>query len=331
MKLLFVGDVHATVGDLDDCSNLFSGVIQVAKENKAVVVLLGDQYHNHSLLRLEVIDFWRGIFKRFTEEGISCIALVGNHDRSNDSSVYATSMDLHENPLLRIIDKPVTIENVSFISWCKDPNDFVASALMLKGDILVCHQTFDGAQYENGFYAKDGINPARVPQSLIISGHIHKKHQFGKVVYPGTPRWRTVSDANEEKGLLLFDTDNMESKILDTSKWCKKIFLFEATEQNQDETVAKVKEALAAGHDVTLDVSGKKAWISAFLEANAETGKCRVRTFPEKETEVKVKEAEGPLKALDRYLEEFVADHRVTKESLRNRLSSVFSFLGNGQ
>jgi hypothetical protein len=64
---------------------------------------------------------------------------------------------------------------------------------------VVCHATFNGARYENGFYAKEALDPDAVPQKRIISGHIHTPASSARsgirAVRAGRPsRTRTSSE-----------------------------------------------------------------------------------------------------------------------------------------
>ena len=54
MRVLYIGDVHATVESLEDCERLDKRIAEVeAKEHPDAVVYLGDQYDNFALVRTE--------------------------------------------------------------------------------------------------------------------------------------------------------------------------------------------------------------------------------------------------------------------------------------
>lgn len=213
MKILRVSDPHVTVRNIEECEKLFEFVYNQAKEHKVDhIELLGDLTHTHAVIRAEVQDFWIRTFNLLAEWPV--LVLVGNHDMILGESKYAgiTSLDVFKDEnkdTLNIINLPQIINNIAYIPYMSDHAKFlrVAQDLYNLGatKLLVAHQTFTGATYENGFYAEDGIDPSLVPQNEIISGHIHKQQQIGKCFYPGTPKWDTMSDANEDKGVWIFE------------------------------------------------------------------------------------------------------------------------------
>jgi len=73
----------------------------------------------------------------------------------------------------------------------------------------LCHQTFDGAKFSEGFYTTDGIDSSLIKTDLIISGHIHIEQRWANVYYPGT------QDTTPERFLTL------EQKALEVDSYAK--------------------------------------------------------------------------------------------------------------
>lgn len=216
IKVIRVGDPHVTARNLVDSQNLMNFVIQQAKTLEVDrVELMGDLFHTHAVKRIEVENFWFRIFKHLTNQGagIDVLALVGNHDQPGSRELsYMSALDVFK-PLkgVTIIDKPKVVDGIGYAPYTYDHKDFVDIAHMLYNEgakkVLVAHQTFTGAKYDNGFYAPDGIEPELIPQEHIISGHIHDRQVIGKCHYIGTPKWDTMSDANKEKGIWYYEHD----------------------------------------------------------------------------------------------------------------------------
>ena len=61
-----------------------------------------------------------------------------------------------------------------------------------------------------------GVDADTVSADIIISGHIHVKQEFGKVIYPGTPYAQSVNDIGQHKGVLLFDTETYEKEFIES-------------------------------------------------------------------------------------------------------------------
>lgn len=230
-KILRVGDPHVQIKNLEDSQNLIDFIVQTAMEEKVdVIEFLGDLFHTHAILRIEVIDFWKRAFKQIENiphNNIQCRVLVGNHDQPgskekeqemNALNIFdETPPEVHSSRGRRyIINKPMIIGGIAYIPYMSDEEAFLKAAQDLydKGatGLLVAHQTFTGAQYENGFFSEEGIDPALVPQTEVISGHIHKNQQVGKCLYPGTAKWDTMSDANQPKGIWIF-THNEDGTV----------------------------------------------------------------------------------------------------------------------
>jgi DNA repair exonuclease SbcCD nuclease subunit len=86
----------------------------------------------------------------------------------------------------------------------RDNNEFESVCRSLpEKSVLFCHQTFDGSQLENGFYAPEGANPDCVKHlSRVIVGHIHSSQSVGENIwYPGTPFQQSFSEAGQKKAI----------------------------------------------------------------------------------------------------------------------------------
>lgn len=300
MKLLLVGDVHAQLGSLPECGQLIDFIAQRAEELKPnYIVFLGDLYHTFAIVRVEVMDFWRKAFDRLSAYQV--IALVGNHDQSGTGDSHA--MVAHQDQI-QVVSEPFTVGNLLLLPYYSDAGEFVRAANSFgTRPVVICHQTFQGANYDNGFFAKDGIDLNLLPQKVVISGHIHTESRVGKCWYPGSPRWLTLGDArhNLNKAIWYVDIDTdggaVTHKKLETHEVCSPI-----------RALAETPESLFAGEfeknaRYVVDLSGPQGWIEerlAFWQ-----GKARVRTFPVEAVAATVRESDGIGVAFCKYAEAF--------------------------
>lgn len=271
MRILRIGDPHIRLNNLEESEKLLhfinDKILELCPDR---VEILGDLFHTHSIVRLEVLDFWENWIDVLTaHEDKDFYILRGNHDMSGseESSISALLAFKHiKKPNLRIIEHPKTNGIYGYISYYSDNEKFIqiANSLAEEGaKVLVCHQTFQGSQYENGFYAPDGIDASRINIPLIISGHIHK-HQIlvssnQTIIYPGTPKWDNASDANEDKGIWLYEHDDitgaiLDSKLISTAGPCTPII--ELTWQEGD----KMPE-IDPSFKNTIELVGSSKWI----------------------------------------------------------------------
>jgi hypothetical protein len=323
VRILKVGDVHATPDELDDCECLMAFVLATALALKVdYVCLLGDSYHTHNIIRVEVLAFWRRWFATFKSHGIKVIGLVGNHDYGGEGlSIHA--MMAHEEQI-EVVDRPTVKEGMLFMPYYSDREKFVvdccAAAPLTK--TLVCHQTFQGGKYENGFYAEDGVNPDLIPHTYILSGHIHTPQTFGKVTYIGAPRWRTLSDANIDRAIWLYtfaDGEVVGAESFDLGDVCRRIYYFEDTPETP------FLGTVDPRHDYRIDVRGPSDWVTARKQFYGSG--VNVRIFRTDQAVVKVRESEGIDKAfvsfMERYRPKFGTDPQLLQSMAKERLAYV--------
>ncbi len=280
MKCVYVGDPHVRPNNLEEWENLAHFILEtILSEKPDRIVILGDLLHTHSVIRLEVLDFWNN-WLDILSEACELYVLVGNHDQSGDFNQHTNALSVFKRikrKTLRIIENPQDHDLYAYMPYYHNHADFIESAnyLAAKGcKVLVCHQTFSESQFENGMYAPDGIDPDLLNYDLIISGHIHKSQQFGKIVYPGTATWQSASDANEDKGIWLYDHDDQTGKILS-----KRLIRTAHVVTKIVSLIWKEGEALPAipsGCKVNIELVGSSQWVSD--QKKALKGSCSVKT-----------------------------------------------------
>ncbi len=324
MKLLLVGDVHATQQELPECEALLGLIDITAKEHQVDgIVFMGDQTHNHSVMNIYVMSFWQKAFSGLCRP---CYVLVGNHDRPGNGDPQVHSMQFFKQNVTFVSD---IFEISAGVTLCgfQSNADFVSKMESLPKDTktVLCHQTFLGARYENGFFATDGVDLADVPKFQYISGHIHTPSAFANVTYIGAPRWRTLADANIDRFLCVMDFDlqgNVQSTVkVSTSPTCRPIIKVSVDESAD---TAAAFEALSGyqGEDVRLDITGSRTFVNLCLATlenrrNRHTN-IKIRTFiQEDKTKAVVSEKDGIEKALVSYVEASQIDPEDRKEILK--------------
>lgn len=222
MKIIRVGDPHIRPSNVEEAEKLMEFILKTVKATKADrLEILGDLFHTHAVIRLEVLLFWNKWLEVFSDI-VETVVLVGNHDMTGDYNSDAHSLSVFKrinSERLKIIDRPTQIGIFGYIQYIHGESAFTDAVRQLSSGgskVIVCHTEFSGSQYDNGFYAPHGFNPDTIPVSTVISGHIHKEQIIanGKIDYPGTPKWDTASDANERKGIWLYEHDPVTGQVL---------------------------------------------------------------------------------------------------------------------
>lgn len=278
MLILRVGDPHVKINNLVESEKMMQFAVDTAIARKVDrVELLGDLLHTHAIVRVEILSFWSKWLKALNDQQFSTVVLVGNHDQIGDYSSSQHALSVFKNSDLEnitIVDKPMTMGEFAYMPYIHHAEDFYAQSNLLAesgAKVLVCHATFEGSKYDNGMYAPDGFDPDKVLFNMIISGHIHARQRFGKVIYPGTAKWDTNSDANEEKGFWLVNHDsegNIKSEeFIDTSTVCSTIYSIEWKEGSEQPVIPQGR--------VTVELIGSSEWIKKQKEILK--GKCGIK------------------------------------------------------
>lgn len=268
MNILRIGDPHIRPNNIEEANKLMEFIKQTVIAAKVDrLEILGDLLHTHAVIRLEVQLFWNKWIPIFRDL-VETVIIVGNHDMAGDHNLEGNALTVFkilEDGRLKIVDVPTKHGVYAYMPYMHSSNDFVTAAKGLastQSKVLVCHATFSGSQYDNGFYAPDGINPDDIPFDTIISGHIHKEQIIanGKVDYPGTAKWDTSSDANENKGIWLYEHDDITGKVLSrdlisTKHVCTPIV---SVTWKEGENRPKTEESSRT----TVELIGSSDWIS---------------------------------------------------------------------
>lgn len=216
MRIQIVGDLHAQVNNIQDTKAIFSETAKI-QQGADQVLFLGDLFHTHQVVRQEVLSVVQENMAQIQAK-LPVYVLVGNHDGISPSNQFVNQVDqaLYGIKNLTVINPSSLFEiedGVHALSFHKDQSQFLSK--LKSGKILFCHQTFDGAKFENGFYAPDGFDFSGINYEKIISGHIHTQQTIqDKIWYPGTPRQLISSEQNHDKRLFVFDTKQM--KVIDS-------------------------------------------------------------------------------------------------------------------
>ncbi|SRR6266851_1024488 len=325
MRLLAVGDVHCVVSEMEECSKLMQYVADTAvSENVDEIVLTGDYFHNHGLVNTEVAYFWEGWFdtlsnlvNNVTLNRMGVNYLLGNHDYPPQNKQAHALRRFDSLPFEcfnvvegRMVDRRRSIlyvghhaKNEDFVNICKEYSFC---------NIVFCHASFNTAQYDNGMYISDGIDLNDIPQKYVISGHLHKPQQIGKLHLVGSPRWRSVSDANTDRAIWLFEIKDGEiiNRIpFSTNHICSPIYCL------VDSPIYPVNISdLSKNSRFTFDIHGPVDYVKRRVLELAPYG--RVRQFPDRPQQINVKESDGIPVAFSKFLKLYKSPNGTSSKEL---------------
>jgi len=266
---MFIGDPHLRINKFSLATQFLSWVNSfIAEQKPDLVVNLGDSLDTHAVIRSEAINELMSHIYYVIDLNIPYVYLKGNHDQYSpkDSKYHALLPFKNRIANLHIVDEPQDLFGMTFVPYLADGKDFPKKTL----PICVAHQTFIGADY-GPINALEGVDANTIGADIIISGHIHKKHNLGKVVYVGSPYSQDASDANQIKGISTFDTDTFEFSFTQTPMptWKTLIFTIDSVAASADVHVA-LEQATADRtqfHHYLLEITGPKAEVVAYVES----------------------------------------------------------------
>lgn len=328
MKALLVGDMHVQISNIEESQRLIKFICKTAMDNNSdTIIFLGDQFHNHSVLRLEVISFWRGwALPQLVASTKKVIFMVGNHDICGDKQKERTmsANDIFEGVENVIVaSSPMKINGIAFMPFTSDKNQFVKEAIELNGDnigkTLMCHQTFNCAQYENGFYAPEGLDQLVLPYESIVSGHVHSFQQISKIKYIGSPRWMSMNDANSKKHIAIAEFSDgrlMKTEYVSTEQVCTPIISLTIKE---GEKLPEINPS-ARNH---IELVGSTAWISKTKKKLPDS--VNIKVSPTDRVVTKIERKKG-LNLMD-----FALTFELPKDIIRDEVLRALQEVGLGQ
>jgi len=231
-KILFLGDPHLKINNFEQSKAFLKWSEEMAVQYKPDVVCnLGDTFDTHGVVRSELLKEFQDHVIRLTSSGFEYWYVLGNHDQFKPKDAKYHALQTIDIPGFLMFDKVTELQGITVVPYVAEFKDFPLQTQ----SICITHNTFIGTDY--GFKREDaGVNADKVTADIIISGHIHKRQNFGKVVYPGTPFAHSSSDVDQTKGILLFDTDTFAQTFIESpfTRWRSVEFEVNATASLKD-------------------------------------------------------------------------------------------------
>lgn len=265
MKILRVGDMHVKPNNIQESEALMMFIVYKADELKIDrLELLGDLFDTHSILRLEVLEFWDKTFSELLyKRPYNTVVLVGNHDMTGSyNNTYSSLTPFKNFDGIQIVDEPHQDGLYGYLPYIHDNEKFIEEANKLAAQgatVLVAHPNYEGAVYDNNQPISNGVVPDRLSSTFrhLIGGHIHTETSYGRVWYLGTPRWLTKSCSNKQKGIWLCTHDDITGEMLSkefisTENVCtpiRSLVWKEGQDRPEIPTNAKVDIELIGGSD----------------------------------------------------------------------------------
>lgn len=175
-----------------------------------ILFILGDWFDNRQLLDIYIMNNAIDIVMEISQI-IPIYFLTGNHDiyKKYDTDVNSI-IAFKYIPNVTIYEKPVVVTNgdseILILPWIGDYKIEAEYINQNKFDYVFAHTTLTGFKYDNNRQIHKGLDVTDIKNiKKLFSGHIHKRQEFQKYIYIGSPFHTKRSDINNEKGVYLFD------------------------------------------------------------------------------------------------------------------------------
>jgi len=238
-KILIVGDLHCKKTSLDVVGEVLDKCRKIATKCD-LTVFLGDVNNDKANIRSETIRLLTNKLKSWP----TCLdILTGNHDMDNamypeggHSLEFLETLSSH-NPEyvgIKVIKSPEIMRDFIggrlFIPYYPEER-FLKEFNKIreqKADFVFLHQDMNFCKYSNGTPVRSGISAGMFSQyKRVFVGHIHLPQEFKNIVYVGTPYTESFKESDEDKRVVVYDTDT--DKILSIPLGARQHVTFEYT------------------------------------------------------------------------------------------------------
>ena len=186
----------------------------VIKEQVDHVFFLGDLFHEHGVLRADVIEVAYNGLKGIAQcVSGKCVALVGNHDfLTRNGGIH--SLTFIEGTGWDIAFPEYTFDNFRFMSFIPDKKLFYDMLRMNNSyEFGFFHQGVLGVPMASGFELPDEIlrTTELPPETLCFAGHYHRRQKVSdNLIIVGSPMQHTWGDSGDERGFIILNTETRE-------------------------------------------------------------------------------------------------------------------------
>jgi len=208
-KYTVIGDLHLEHSNIDKVKKLFNQIESMGNNT----IFLGDMLNRRGLIEASCLNL---LYKLFSDSRRLHTIICGNHDQLSISSMEHSLEPLKSLPNVIIYDKPGTFDNILFMPYYRNPNQFLAD-LNKNSKYLFCHQGVKEFSMGSGYTDNEAIDIKELAHfDRCVIGHYHSPMEKDNVVYLGTPFSHSFGESNEVKRLGIFDSETGELEYIKT-------------------------------------------------------------------------------------------------------------------
>jgi DNA repair exonuclease SbcCD nuclease subunit len=227
LKIAIVADTH--FGAKNDSEQLLEHQVRwcrqeffpiCKREGVGAVIHAGDLVDRRKFVNFKTAETMRREFLQPLDDlGIPVDIIAGNHDvmykNTNETNALRELVEgkfrqIHVHTSASLMQgAPIVL-----VPWITDDNRQKTMDLLAQCNSKICvgHLELNGFKmYKNTIEMTHGDDPRPFNKfHLVLSGHFHSPSVKGNIVYTGAPYEMNWSDAGDERGFRILDTETMD-------------------------------------------------------------------------------------------------------------------------
>lgn len=207
--MLLFSDLHLSKSTYKTCMKVLRRVHKEADALGCTVYFLGDFFdkvHSRGTLPVNILNELMRFFE--TEWHVPMVMIPGNHDYFDAAETeHGLTPFAYASKFITIYDDPVVVNRQLWVPWRRNVSD-IKEILEQHRDVDVIFGHFDivGFKMSASRISTEGVGVSCFPSNVpVYSGHYHTPQTHGNIRYLGSPYQLTLSEAEDEKALIVLD------------------------------------------------------------------------------------------------------------------------------
>ena len=210
-------------------------------ENIKEVIHPGDVFDRRKYINFNTLNSAKEMFfDKLKSMGIRMRVSAGNHDTyyKNTNTVNSPSLLLSDYDNITVYTDPVELDGILWLPWICADNEQETYRMIAAADarIVVGHLSVAGCIMHKGAVCDDGLESDLFSKfKTVITGHFHTKNDYKNIHYVGCPWDLIFTDADEDKGFHIFNTETHELEfVVNPFKIFNKLYYNDAGKTTDD-------------------------------------------------------------------------------------------------
>lgn len=207
--MLLFSDLHLSPKTLTTCMKVLRFVHAEALKRQTSIGFLGDFFdrvYNEGTLPVDILNELMRFFS--TEWRVHMYMIPGNHDYFDASETeHGLTPFEYASSFIHVLDKPTMIDTQLWLPWRRDIATLKATMdAHAHCSVIFGHFDIIGFKLNASRTSTEGLSVNMFPEGIpVYTGHYHTPQVHGNIRYLGSPYQLSLSEAEDQKSLLVLD------------------------------------------------------------------------------------------------------------------------------